>query len=346
MTSRPNVLSIAAALFIATIVVLLLKYTAPFFIPLVLAVVIWFILITISEHYERISILGKHMPSGIALLLSMSTVVLIFILFGDIVQNSVAEFMEALPLYQEKLASALASLEQFPYLEKLQLNTLWERIDLPTAAGTVFSGVNTLAGYTITTLIYLLFILLEYRTFGAKLNYLFPDPQRRKNVSEIIERINADTMTYVRIQTFISVLTAICVYIILIMFGVQFAGFWALLTLVLNFIPTIGSIIASILPPLFALVQLESIPLVVLLAVIISVVQFVLGNVLQPRMMGSSLNLSPLVIIISLSVWGMIWGIVGMFLCIPIMVIANIIFARFPQTNWIAVLLSADGNIP
>jgi predicted PurR-regulated permease PerM len=126
--------------------------------------------------------------------------------------------------------------------------------------------------------------------------------------------------------------------------GLDFAAFWALLVFILNFIPTIGSIVATILPGLLGLVQFESWKPVIILLVGITVIQQALGNFIEPNLMGMTLNLSPLVVVMSLILWGMLWGIVGMFLCVPITVILVIILGNFPATRWVAVLLSKEGQ--
>ena len=125
----------------------------------------------------------------------------------------------------------------------------------------------------------------------------------------------------------------------------DFAAFWALLVFILNYIPTIGSIVATILPGLLALVQFESWTPFVILVIGITVIQQALGSFLEPNLMGMTLNLSPLVVVISLILWGMLWGVVGMFLCVPITVILVIILANFPGTRWVSVLLSKEGKI-
>jgi AI-2 transport protein TqsA len=127
--------------------------------------------------------------------------------------------------------------------------------------------------------------------------------------------------------------------------GLHFAEFWALLVFILNYIPTIGSIFATIFPSLLALVQFESLVPFVVLLVGITLIQQLLGSFIEPNLMGMTLNLSPLVVVVSLIVWGLIWGVVGMFLCVPITVIIVIILANFPATRWVAVLLSKAGRL-
>lgn len=129
------------------------------------------------------------------------------------------------------------------------------------------------------------------------------------------------------------------------MVGLDFATFWGMLIFFFNYIPTIGSILATAFPSVLALIQFDS-PLPII-AVIggITATQMMIGGFLEPRLLGSSLNLGPLVILLSLGLWGSLWGIPGMFLCVPITVIAVIILSHFPQTRTIAILLSGDGNV-
>jgi predicted PurR-regulated permease PerM len=144
---------------------------------------------------------------------------------------------------------------------------------------------------------------------------------------------------------FTSSLTGILSYIFLRIVEVDFAGVWALLIFLLNFIPTVGSIIATIFPALIALAQSDGYALFLLVLVGIGVLQVCIGNILEPRLMGSSFNLSPIVILLNLALWGYIWNIPGMFLCVPFLIIITIVLSHFPQTRVIAVILSSDGRL-
>ena len=127
--------------------------------------------------------------------------------------------------------------------------------------------------------------------------------------------------------------------------GIDFAETWALLIFVLNYIPNIGSIIAVAFPALLALVQFDTLGTFVILVVILTAIQLAIGSVLEPMLMGNSLNMSPFAIILGLAFWGAIWGIVGMFLSVPILVVIMIVCANVPSWRWVAILLSRDGRI-
>ena len=128
--------------------------------------------------------------------------------------------------------------------------------------------------------------------------------------------------------------------------GVDFAAFWAVMVFFFYYIPTVGSILAIVAPAMLTLVQFDNLTPFLIVLLVFGTIQVVTANVIEPAIMGSTLNLSPLVVIVSLMVWGTIWGVVGMFLCVPITVVSLIVLAQFETTRPIAVLLSADGRIP
>ena len=167
----------------------------------------------------------------------------------------------------------------------------------------------------------------------------------KEGIGTIFQNVNRDIRKYVVIKGSASFATGILSYMVLFIVGVDFAALWGMLIFLLNFIPTIGSILAVIPPILLSLVQFEGLAkFLIVLSSLISI-QVLIGNVLEPRLAGRSLNLSPLVILLSLVFWGKIWGIVGMFLCVPLTVMLNIVLANFDATRSIAIMLSANGKI-
>lgn len=134
-------------------------------------------------------------------------------------------------------------------------------------------------------------------------------------------------------------------YILFKALGIDFAAFWAVLLFLFNYIPSIGSIIASIFPIVITIVQYGISYQFGAVAVGLLAIQFIIGNILEPTIMGSRLNLSPLVIIVSLMLWGNLWGLMGMFLCIPLTIAVMIILAQFPSTKNFAIILSGNGEM-
>jgi len=192
---------------------------------------------------------------------------------------------------------------------------------------------------------YVAFLFAEGRHLSKKVAAMARDPARAQEIAALLSTISTSIRRYIWIKTIVSVATAATCYVVLRWIGIDFAETWAILIFVLNFIPNIGSTIAVAFPALIALVQFDTLAPFVTLVVALTALQILIGSVMEPVLMGSTLNMSPLAIIVGLAFWGTIWGIVGMFLSVPIMVLTLIVLAQVPSLRWIAVLLSADGRI-
>ena len=143
----------------------------------------------------------------------------------------------------------------------------------------------------------------------------------------------------------VSFITGALSYGALVIFDVDAALFWAFLIFILNFIPTVGSLIATIFPALFAVVQQAELAQFLWVLGSVGLVQVIVGNIVEPKMMGTSLNMSSLVVILSLTIWGAIWGVMGMILSVPITVMMIIVFEEIPSLRFIAILLSEKGEL-
>ncbi len=210
-------------------------------------------------------------------------------------------------------------------------------------------GLSTVQGLiTDVSLVflYVLFLLIDERFYDAKMRALFRDPARRDDVEATIARVVGEVSVYLWLMTLISLGVAFMTWLFCRAVGLDGAGFWGFLAFALNFVPTIGSITAVVLPALYGIFTLDD---PVLLAVLIgglAATQIIAGELVLPRVMGDRLNLSSFVIILTLVVWGAMWGPAGMFLAIPITVVLVMISARFETTRPIAILLSKDGRVP
>lgn len=280
-----------------------------------------------------------------------------FIAFIALLANGFAEFGRHAEEYETKINTLIADAYQVvglgnaPTLTQLLLNETGQQF-----FATLANAVSGLSGDLVLILIYVAFLFTAQAGWSRKLDAIFHTAERREQVRVIGNEARLSIERYLWVQTVISALITLLSYISLLALGVQNALFLSALIFVLNYIPTVGSIVAALVPPLFALVQ----PVVpgwvpgappqdtyiysALVFVIVSFWQFSIGNFVQPRMMGDSLNLSALVVLLALAIWGVIWGIPGMFLSAPLTVLMMILLAQSQETRWIAVLLSADGN--
>ena len=174
---------------------------------------------------------------------------------------------------------------------------------------------------------------------------MYPDTKKFNQVNELINKIDHSIGSYIALKTVVSLLTGFLSYFVLLFIGIDAPLFWAFLIFVLNFIPTIGSLIATLFPAVFALLQFGEFTPGILVLAIVGAIQLIVGNLIEPRVMGNTLNISPLVVFLTLSLWGVMWGVTGMLLSVPITVILIIIMSEFPSTQPIAILLSQKGNL-
>lgn len=324
----------------------LLGLGSDLFIPFLIAIVIWYLIISITSAIGRIEIGGWKIPYGIALLLSIciggAAIYTIFTLFT----RNIADIINVLPWYQQRAVYLINKISLSLGLEKPpNTSNILNKEQLVSFASGIAQTVTSIAGNMGIILIYVLFLLLERETFDKKLSAIIKDQEHLARTQKVIKRVSTQIQSYIRVKTFVSVITAVSSYIVMHFVGVDFAPFWAQLIFFLNYIPTIGSIIATILPCLLTILQFDSWYPFIIVSVTLTTIQFFMGNILEPRLIGKTVNLSGLVIILSLAVWSKIWGITGMFLCVPIMVMLNIIFAQFEKTRWIAIMLSSNGDV-
>ena len=343
-----NKSSFALNSLIVVVVFYLLVVGEALLLPFVIAVALWYLINTLSNAIERLSLNGFRVKPGLARIISLLIFISMIWALVGFFGGRVDQVLEIFPLYQTNLTSRI---EALPFLDitftqdRGMYQSVTEWIDLPALATSVaasFAGILASSGLI---MIYILFLFLEQGNFNAKITELFGTVGSESNARKIIERIRSDIEKYITIKLATSSLTGVVSYVFLVLVGVDFPGVWGLLIFLLNFIPTVGSIIATIFPALIALAQSDGYSLFLLVLAGIGILQIMIGNIIEPRLMGSSFNLSPIVILLNLGLWSYIWGIPGMFLCVPFLIILTIILSYFPQTRAIAIILSSDGKL-
>lgn len=276
----------------------------------------------------------------VAILLFAAALVAIF----AVLSSQIDAIVGAAPRYADRFQSMVANLFLWVGDDvRGSVHRALAEIDLIAGVGRLAGS----AGYMLTTILliilYVGFLFVERAQYSTKLARLFPDAQRSREVDEIVQSITRSVRRYILVKTVVSVLTGVLVYIVLRAVALDLAETWALLAVFLNFIPNIGSIIATALPTMAALVEFDSWTPVLIILSTVGAIQFVVGNLIEPTLMGRTLNLSAFVIILSLTFWAAIWGVVGMFLAVPITVTIMIVCSHVPLLRPIAILLSADG---
>ncbi len=339
-------LNICAALGILALTVYVLIVGQSFLQPLVAAVMLWYLVITLQQTLMATRRFGLRIPYGAAMLIAIAGVVGTFYLLVVLTNSSINALVAAAPQYQDRFQSLTregAALLGLP--PENPLESLIGKISLPQLFSRIALALASLAGDIGLILIYTAFLLLEHRTFSAKLEAMSRTERQHSEVRNVFEEINHDIKTYVRIKTALGAITALACYVLMKFTGLQLAEFWAIVNFISYFIPTVGAFIGVIGPLLLLLVQFTDWVVILSVALAIFSIQTAMNNVVEPRLVGRSLNLSSLVIIVSLVFWGLVWGVLGMFLCVPFMVIINIVLSKFDATRPIAILFSADGKI-
>ena len=324
--------------------------TANIIAPFALAIFIWLIIDAFAQWLDKLS---PKFPYWLALTIAVLTVVAGLVGIVFIIADTAQEVSKEAPKYQARLSEIFSWVSHNPLFERLlgenvTFAELVNRFELNSKLQTLMAGfastIQSVASNFALIALYVVFLFVAQSNFSKKMDDLFPDKVRRDQAQKVGTRIRQSIEKYVGVQTVISVMQTILSYAIMASMGLDNALFWALVIFILNYIPIIGGLAAVVLPVMFAMVQFESAAMIALMAGLLFAVQFVIGNTIQPKMMGDSMNLSALVVVLSLTLWQALLGGVGAFLSAPLTVIIMIILAQFKTTHWIAVLLSADGQ--
>ena len=214
------------------------------------------------------------------------------------------------------------------------------------AALELSTGAVSLAKTIFTILLLMVFLLLEIRYTNKKADTAFQGETKVK-VQKIASNTINEIKQFISIKFIVSLATGILVYFVTFIFGMDFPIVWAFIAFIMNFIPIFGSIISCVATTLFAMLEFypNSIGKIIAIFILMVVINFTIGNILEPRIEGKHLGLSPFIILVSLSVWGYIWGFAGMIFAVPIMVIIKICCENIDYLNPIAVMLGNDNSI-
>jgi AI-2 transport protein TqsA len=331
-------------LLIILISLVLLFIGQDFLIPLVLAIITWSLLNAIADHIQKIRLGTVKLSRKLALLLAIIAMSSLFLLVYQILASQSQALEAAAPVYEKNFNVIVNDLVTWLGIEELPSSDQFlDSINLGSLFSWLGGSVGSLLSSLILVLIYTAFLFAEQPVLVKKLDALASNPDKASKTRDTITQIATQVQHYVWMKTLVSLATGLLSYFILLWVGVDFAAVWALLIFMLNFIPNLGSILGVMLPALLTLVQFDTLMPFMYIAVGLGAVQFTIGNVIEPALMGKSLNLSSLMIILSLTFWGLLWGIPGMLLSVPIMVMFAIVCAKFDKLRGIAIILSADG---
>jgi len=341
--------SIFFALASLTLVILGLIYFSGILKPLVIAFLIWFIISQLKSSLKKIKINGKILPSFVRSILAFMIIFGVLYLVAELLIVNIEGIVASMPEHitnlnqQFKNASSLIrNPEIVDYLHE------WiQNLNLSAMATSALSSLSSGVANSAVVIVYVIFFLMEESTTKVKVGKLFPEHGKAFiKFQRNLKSINTSIQYYISSMVGISLLTAVVSYLILWIMGVEYAFLWAFLVFILNFIPYLGPLISSLLPAIFAVITTGELMQFVYIFALMEGVQIIIGNFIQPMVQGKGTNLGPITVIVSLAIWGMLWGITGMILAVPITATIVISCSQTPSLRYIAILLSEKGDIP
>lgn len=333
-------------------------------VPLVIAYFLFFFFEPLNTYFEK-----HKIPLGIVIFIDIVLTVSILYGLSRVIIESILQFSVQLPLYEQKLNTIISETARSFHIKDYTLthfniSRLLKKVDYSVLAGGVFESTLSLAGSVMLVLFFFIFISSghektlqairarfvekeiksslkkmkkekhddeDQKTFEE--NFQSMTIQREETLQKTFRHITEQVQKYIITKFLISLSVGLVMGFTLWLFDVDFFIIWASFAVILNFIPNIGSVISVVLPTLITLVQYESFGYAFLVAAILIITQNIIGNIIEPKIFGDRLGLNPLVILLSLLLWGYLWGIVGMFLAVPLTAVIKIIISNSQSKN-------------
>ena len=333
---------------LVVIVMAICKVTGDVSITIVLSLFLFILMLPIVNSLEK-----AKFPSWLATLIAVLIVVVLMLAVVMFLFYTVDVLVRKVPTYASKLNDLDVFLKGllgkwFDIPEDVSVFSImkidWVGGVIMPALRSVSSSAVGIGRNVLVTLLMAVFLLLERHTLIPKITYA-ASKDKEGRVQAIWDRINRQVSKYIGIKMIVSAITGAFFYITGKSVGLDFAFLWGVLAVVMNFIPTIGSIVITVLTIFMSVVQFlpNWTPILIVSAGTI-LTQNIIGNIIDPRLQGNQLNLSPFVILVALSVFGYVWGIVGMFLAVPLLSVLQIVFANMDETKPIAILMSSGNS--
>lgn len=352
------------------IIAIVLKELSHIFIPLVIAIFLYFVFAPLNNF-----LIEKNVPGFLITMLDL--IITGFVLYGAgrVVVDSLLQFADGLPTYGDKLNEIVREFAKElnirdPFFRKFDLERTIQQMDYKALAGGIFSSTINLAGSVLFVLFFFIFVVSGEKTVyeaiknyyvykkvkpqvkkikkslrsvedaskkDAELELLSQKLQREKELADTFNTITNQIQRYIIAKFGINLIAGILTSVALSIVGLDYPIVWGLFVFLFNFIPTIGSAAALVLPVIFALIQFESTSSALIIAIVMAVIQTLAFNLVEPMIIGRRLNLNPLLILLSVLIWGYIWGIVGMLISVPITAIIKIILSN-SKSNYLRFL--------
>ena len=289
----------------------------------------------------RAPFVSKRLAMPAAIVLSVA-------IFGGaafFIADNAASFGSQLVAYTPKLNGLIARVAGLIGMEAPpSLTELVRQLNPASYLGQFARGLQDFLSTAAFVLVYLGFILASRRGWERKVIHMFASREERQEATAGFLRIRNGVEQYLWVQTITGLMIAGSSWIAMEVVGLDNALFWAILIFLASYIPVVGGIVAVAVPPIFALLQFDTLWQAIALFVVLQAITTFVGNVILPRMQGQSLNIDPIVLLLALAFWTVVWGLTGAFLSTPLTTVMMVILAQFPGSRWIAVILSENGD--
>lgn len=327
---------------IATLGVLGLYAGSAFLIPLTMALLINVLIIALSDRVIALT----RAPVWLANLAGVTVVLAGLFMIMYILGSQATQFARGITTYENQFDGAVdrvAGLIGNDVTKFIRDNLV--SIDMSYVARVLLGSATSLLNHFFLISLYVAFLMAERLAFRKKIRLAAGSPKAGAEFASMLDAISFSLQRYVGVKTLISLITASISYSVFRALGLEYAETWAVLTFALNFIPSIGSIIAVLFPAMIALVQFETVGPFLIIVLGCGTIQFLIGNFVDPAMLGRSLNMSTFLVILALTFWTTVWGLIGAFLSVPLTVCILIVFSHIPALRPIAILMSLDGRL-
>jgi predicted PurR-regulated permease PerM len=339
MNGRPMIGSLATAI----LVIALLRFAQSIFVPLA------FSLFVIALVWPVQAALQRLMPKLLALLITLSLTIFVIVVMGSLTAWAFGKLAQWLFLNAARFQAIYA--DWVGWLEGhgiAVVGPVTDRFNVTWLIGFVqgIAGrVNGLAGFAVLVFVFVMLGLLEVEDFNMRLRRPAAQPFGEK-ILRANREIGAKLRRFMVVRSFASVLTGFVVWGFALLAGLELAAAWGVIAFVLNYIPFLGPLIATVFPTFFAIAQFESWQMAIIVFVGLNIIQFIIGSYLEPLLAGASLKISPFAVIFAVFFWSFLWGLAGAFIGVPILIAFIVYCAQQPSSRWVAALLSTSTAVP
>jgi predicted PurR-regulated permease PerM len=317
--------------------------------PVIAAIISVYVLSTAASSMQKLPLLGRLPAWARRTLILLAFTIGVVMLFVLVIDN-LAEVLAVLPRYESNLealltrAASLIGIEDEPTWANLRAATI-DQIDMRALVAPTLLSIQGFGVTLFLVVLYASFFMAERGSMARKLVIALGGEEPGQRALSLLARINDRIGGYLFVKTVVNVILGMISYGIMLVLGIEFALFWAVLIAFLNYIPYLGSIVGVIFPVLLSLAQFGTLWMAGLVLVSLTAAQMLVGAWMEPRLMGRAFNLSPFVVLLALAFWSALWGVPGALLAVPMTASLVLVLSEIEATRPIAVMLSASGRV-